>query len=161
MALQFKPIPANLAIDLYFGLVNARRLQLQPALNAAVIAVGVVDIDRNLQRLVPVNALTHLAGLGLRGERVFPVPVIIQHSPPLIGYYRMLLGLSLKEFGQAQQTHCRLPAPASHQPARAYPSRLSLLLLACTLRLPALQRRPPRLGQREIDADAASVARNR
>ena len=101
--LRFKPIPADLAIDLYTGLVNARRTKLQPALNAAVKAVGVAAIDQDLQRLVPAGVLTHLASLGLRGERVFPVPAIIKHAPPLIGYYRMLLGLSQKEFGQSQR----------------------------------------------------------
>lgn len=101
--LHFKAIPADAAIDLYSGLVNARRLKLQPALSAAVQAVGVAIIDRELQRLVPPKALTHLASLGVRGERVFPVPSIIRHSPPLIGYYRMLLGISQKEFEQSQR----------------------------------------------------------
>lgn len=101
--LKFKPVPANMAIDLYTGLINARRLKLQPALNIAVKAVGVTNIDNDLKRLVPPSALDHVASLGLRGERVFPVPVIIKHSPPLIGYYRMLLGLSQKEFKQSQR----------------------------------------------------------
>jgi len=34
---------------------------------------------------------------------VFPVPAILQHAPPLIGYYRMLLGLSKKEFGDSDK----------------------------------------------------------
>lgn len=61
--------------------------------------VGVSAIDEELRELVPSDALNHVARLGLRGERVFPVPVILEHAPPLIGYYRMLLGLSKKEFG--------------------------------------------------------------
>jgi hypothetical protein len=98
--LEFRPISADLAIDLFEALKAARRLQLQPALSAAVHDVGVLAIDAELQRLVPVTALNHVAALGLRGERVFPVPAIIAHAPPLIGYYRMLLGLSRKEFSQ-------------------------------------------------------------
>jgi hypothetical protein len=101
--MQFKPIPANMAIDLYTGLINARRLKLPSALSLAVKAVGVKDIDKDLGRLVPLSALDHVASLGLRGERVFPAPTIIKQSPPLIGYYRMLLGLSQKEFGQPQR----------------------------------------------------------
>lgn len=61
--------------------------------------VGVSAIDEELRNLVPSDALNHVARLGLRGERVFPVPVVLEHAPPLIGYYRMLLGLSKKEFG--------------------------------------------------------------
>jgi hypothetical protein len=98
-----KPIPATKAIDLYTGLLKARRTQLHPALNAAVTAVGVEALNLDLQRLVPAEALTHLASLGLRGERVFPTPVILQHAPVLIGYYRMLLGLSRKQFAQGNR----------------------------------------------------------
>ncbi len=101
--LAFKPIPPDLAIDLFEALKAARRLQLQPAISAAVHDIGVPVIDTELQRLVPLPALNHVAGLGLRGERVFPVPAIIAHAPPLIGYYRMLLGLSRKEFSQSNR----------------------------------------------------------
>lgn len=56
-------------------------------------------IDRELQKLVPEGALSHVAQLGMRGEQVFPVPSVLEHAPPLIGYYRMLLGVSKKDFG--------------------------------------------------------------
>lgn len=97
--MHFQPISADLAINLFEALSSARRLQLHPALSEAVRQVGVAVIDHELQRLVPARSLNHVASLGLRGERVFPVPSIITHVPPLIGYYRMLLGLSKKEFG--------------------------------------------------------------
>jgi hypothetical protein len=95
----FSPLPANKAIDLYNGLLAARQLQLHAALAEAVNAVGVVAIDRELHDLAPTDALNTVAALGLRGELVFPVPVVIKHTPALLGYYRMLLGLSKKEFG--------------------------------------------------------------
>lgn len=60
-------------------------------------------IDVELRELVPATALNHVARLGLRGERVFPVPSILEHAPPLIGYYRMLLGISKKDFQQANK----------------------------------------------------------
>jgi XcyI restriction endonuclease len=97
----FRTISPNFAIDLYQALIGARRLQLQPALNKAVSEIGVAPIDAELQRLVSPRALNHVGSLGLRGERVFPVPAVIQHCSPLIGYYRMLLGLSRKEFSQS------------------------------------------------------------
>jgi hypothetical protein len=75
-------------------------LQLLPALDNAVQAIGVASIDLELHRLVPAGSLTYLASIGLRGERVFPVPAIIRHAPQLIGYYRMLLGISKKDFRQ-------------------------------------------------------------
>ena len=101
--LRFKRIQADRPIDIYEALVAARRLQLQPALARAVSEVGVAVIDEELKKLVPSGALNHVAGLGLRGERVFPVPSILEHAPPLIGYYRMLLGISKKEFQQTNK----------------------------------------------------------
>ena len=98
--MPMKPIPADFGIGLYTRLLNARRTMLQPALNVAVKAVGVAAIDADLQRLVPSGPLDHLGSLGLRGERVFPTPVVLGQAPPLIGYYRMLLGISRKEFRQ-------------------------------------------------------------
>ncbi len=102
-SLRFNPIPADKPIDLYEALVAARRLQLQPALGRAVSEVGVPPIDDELKELVPADALNHVARLGLRGERVFPVPSILKHAPPLIGYYRMLLGISKKDFSQSNK----------------------------------------------------------
>ena len=98
--MPMKPIPADFGIDLYTRLLNARRTMLQPALKVAVKAVGVRAINADLQRLVQSEALDHLAGLGLRGERVFPTPAVLRQAPSLIGYYRMLLGISRKEFRQ-------------------------------------------------------------
>lgn len=79
--LRFKPIPADKSIDLYKALVSARRLQLQPVLGRAVSEVGVSVIDEELRDLVPPDVLNHVASLGLRGERVFPVPAILRHAP--------------------------------------------------------------------------------
>ena len=101
--LQFRRIQADKPIDIYEALVAARRLQLQPALARAVGEVGVTIIDGELRELVPAEALNHVAGLGLRGERVFPIPSVLEHAPPLIGYYRMLLGISKKEFQQTNK----------------------------------------------------------
>jgi hypothetical protein len=95
-----QPLSSSMAIDLYQALMDARQLYLHPALNRAVYDVGVAVIDSELQQLVPGKALNQLARLGLRGERAFPVPSIIMHTPSLIGYYRMLLGFSRKEFGK-------------------------------------------------------------
>ncbi len=101
--MRFGPIPSNTAISLFQALLTARGLQLQPALAQAVQVVGVLSIDSDLHRLVPASTLNYLASLHLRGERVFPVPSIIRHAPQLIGYYRMLLGISKKGFSQARK----------------------------------------------------------
>lgn len=101
--MRFNPISPSTAIGLFQALLTARGLQLQPALDQAVQIVGVLTIDRELHRLVPPWSLTYLTRRHLRGERVFPVPSIIRHTPQLIGYYRMLLGISKKDFSQANK----------------------------------------------------------
>jgi hypothetical protein len=58
----------------------------------------VPDIDRELAAYVPPNSLSALAAHGLRGEMIFPVPVVLTANPKLLGYYRLLYGYSQKEF---------------------------------------------------------------
>lgn len=100
MATEYRPLKADRAIDLYARLKEARLLYLQPALAHAIEDVGVAVIDAELKAIVSSTALTSLAKLGVRGERVFPTPSILRAKPPLIAYYRMLLGLSQKAFSQ-------------------------------------------------------------
>src|SRR5208283_1939063 len=47
---------------------------------------------------VPPQSLTALATHGLRGEMIFPVPLVLGSNPRLLGYYRLLYGYSQKEF---------------------------------------------------------------
>jgi len=47
---------------------------------------------------VPEDVQKILAAAGLRDEHVFPVPVVIEKKPSLIGYYRLLLGAPQKSF---------------------------------------------------------------
>jgi hypothetical protein len=100
MATEYRPLEADRAIDLFARLKEARPLYLQPALAHAIEDVGVDVIDQELKAIVSSSALTSLAKLGVRGERVFPTPSILKAKPALIAYYRMLLGLSQKAFSQ-------------------------------------------------------------
>jgi hypothetical protein len=47
---------------------------------------------------VPVDAQQILAAAGIRDEQVFPTPSLLELSPNLVGYYRLLLGLPQKTF---------------------------------------------------------------
>lgn len=51
-----------------------------------------------LGELVPPEAQKLLALAGIRDEEVFPVPSILRRRPTLVGYYRLLLGASQKQF---------------------------------------------------------------
>ena len=96
----FEPLRPDIGIQLFDSLRSLRPLYLQEGVSEAVSEVGVEAVDGELAEFAGAEALTRLAALGIRGERVFPVPSIIHSRPTLIGYYRMLLGISRKSWRQ-------------------------------------------------------------
>ena len=75
-----------------------RKIYLQKALSNAIQAVDLRAINKELDRLVPAQDLRKLASRGIRGEFVFGLPTLLAKKPNLLGYYRLLLGYSQKEF---------------------------------------------------------------
>lgn len=73
---------------------------LRDALREAVGKVGVQIIDRELHDMVSAGALNKLGAFGLRGEVLFAVPCLIKEKPTVSGYYRLILGISQKEYGK-------------------------------------------------------------
>lgn len=73
---------------------------LRDALREAVGRVGVQTIDQELHNLVSADALNKLGAFGLRGEVLFAVPCLIKEKLTLSGYYRLVLGISQKEYGR-------------------------------------------------------------
>lgn len=64
-------------------------------------ALGQLDpklLKKQISDYVPADAQRILASAGIRDEHVFPVPAVLQQKPTLIGYYRLLLGISQKRF---------------------------------------------------------------
>jgi len=95
---QFQvPLP-DLQLSFYKRLQEVRYTLLLDALLEIVAHSDIQSIDRQLAELVPRESLQKVAGWGLRGEIVFPVPALLSQGPKLLGYYRLLLGLSQKEF---------------------------------------------------------------
>ena len=68
------------------------------ALKKTIKELDVKDIDAHLTQYVSPEKLRHVAAFGLRGEVFFPVPCVIEKNPFLLGYYRLLFGLSQKAF---------------------------------------------------------------
>jgi hypothetical protein len=88
----------NLQVGFYHILNSIKELYFHEALSRTVRKIRVSDIDRELQLYVSNEALSKLASFSLRGEAVFPLPIILRENPFLLGYYRLLLGVSQKEF---------------------------------------------------------------
>lgn len=55
-------------------------------------------LDDELARYVGSDRLKTVAQYGLRGEVFYPVPLLLTANPQLLGYYRLLYGISQKEF---------------------------------------------------------------
>ena len=95
-----KPLPVllpKLQVTFFHRLQLVRKSYLREALSETVRRLRTQDIDAELAQYVRADALAKLASFSLRGEAVFPVPVILKANPFLLGYYRLLFGLSQKE----------------------------------------------------------------
>lgn len=92
-------IPApELQIEFAVALAEIRQSMLQDALKGTIKTLDIPPLDRELAKYVPAHSLQQLAGYSLRGELMFPVPVVLTANPRLLGYYRLLYGYSQKEF---------------------------------------------------------------
>jgi hypothetical protein len=87
-----------LQIDFSWALARLRDERLQDALARTVRAIDIASMDRELAEYVIPGDLAALASCGLRGELLFAVPCLLATNPKLLGYYRLLLGFSQKEF---------------------------------------------------------------
>lgn len=88
----------DLQVSFADRLAEAEGLYLRTALAHAVARTRISEIDSELAELVEPDALQRMASKGMRGELAFPTPSILQQSPRLLAYYRLLLGYSQKSF---------------------------------------------------------------
>lgn len=95
---MFKFTIPDQQIEFSIALARARGLYLQDALGETVESLKIAQLDAELAKLAPPNTIAALARHGLRGELLFATPSVLSANPRLIGYYRLLLGYSQKEF---------------------------------------------------------------
>lgn len=77
---------------------GARDKILLSALRKTVATLPTPELDAELAQYASAPSLSILSGYGLRGETVFPVPLVLKRTPSLLGYYRLLFGYSQKQF---------------------------------------------------------------
>jgi hypothetical protein len=95
---DFPILSPALQLGFYERLEEARKAHLLPALLEQVGQLDIGLLDKELLEFAGSDRLSFVARRGLRGELVFPVPYVLSSKPTLIGYYRLLLGFSQKEF---------------------------------------------------------------
>jgi len=88
----------NTQVDFANALTEIRKTFLQNALSVTVAHLDIKNIDDELHQLADSGSLKVLAHQGMRGELLFAVPCVLKMNPRLLGYYRLLLGYSRKEF---------------------------------------------------------------
>ena len=101
-----KPLPVlqpNLQISFYHRLQTFRHSHLSEALRKTIEKLDISQLDDELASYAGGKSLAKLASFGLRGEVLYPVPYTITARPSLLGYYRLLYGLSQKEFYRVSQ----------------------------------------------------------
>jgi hypothetical protein len=91
-------LSADLQVGFHYKLKAIKDLFFHEALSKTIKTLRISDVDSELNKYVSEEALQKLATLSLRGEVIFPVPVLLTANPFLVGYYRLLLGFSQKEF---------------------------------------------------------------
>jgi hypothetical protein len=79
-------------------LVAARKTWLIDALSEALSRLDPADVKAQVVAYVPPRAQQVLAKAAVRDEHVFPIPLVLEAAPTLVGYYRLLLGVPQKTF---------------------------------------------------------------
>ena len=99
---MYKIPPPELQIDFFSRLEEIRKSYLLEALQATVQSLDIAQLDRQIADYVPTRYQRALAGRSLRAELFFPVPLLLESNPRLLGYYRLLYGFSQKQFYDRQ-----------------------------------------------------------
>jgi len=92
------PLSPSRQVIFHQMLVAARKSTLMDALSDALGEADPKVLKKQISHYVPGDAQRVLAASGIRDEHVFPVPVLLELKPTLVGYYRLLLGVSQKRF---------------------------------------------------------------
>src|SRR5512133_1784268 len=98
--------PPKLQIGFAIELKRFRGIYLQNALLETVRDMSIAELDKQLAEYVPAADLATLAQYGLRAELLFAVPAVLAKNPNLLGYYRLLMGYSQKEFYGRDKGFC-------------------------------------------------------
>lgn len=90
--------PPDRQVYIHAFLDAARPTVLHDAVRNAVRSVPPATLSAELQAYAPATGLAMLQGTTVRDELVFAVPSALRASPSIVGYYRLLLGISQKQF---------------------------------------------------------------
>ena len=79
-------------------LAAARKSVLSDVLLSTLTNIDPNELAAQLTKYAPTAARQTLQGAGIRDEHAFALPIVLLARPSLIGYYRLLAGVSQKQF---------------------------------------------------------------
>lgn len=79
-------------------LARVREAGLHEAVRDAARQVPATTLRSEVSAHAPADGLQTIQGTGVRDEEVFAVPSLLRQSPGILAYYRLLLGVSQKQF---------------------------------------------------------------
>jgi hypothetical protein len=77
---------------------RVRQIGLHDAVRAAAKEVPATTLRDEVTAHAPVAGLQAIQGTGIRDEEVFATPTVLRTAPGTLAYYRLLLGVSQKQF---------------------------------------------------------------
>lgn len=83
-------------------LQQARKNCLHEVVAKTAHEVSPKDLRTELVSHVPAEGLALLQGTGIRDEEVYAVPCLLESCPGIVAFYRLLLGISQKQFYAAK-----------------------------------------------------------
>ncbi len=98
---------ANLQVEFWARFQQIRTKYLSESLAQTVKDQDIEILDRELAKFVGSKRLAALAAYSLRGETFYAIPCILKAKPLLLGYYRLLYGISQKEFYKGSYSRLR------------------------------------------------------
>lgn len=98
MKRSLHPPKATRQVSFHELLIAARKTWTVDALHEALARIEPNLLKKQLSIYAPNDIQKILASLGIRDEEVIPTPIVLESQPTLVGYYRLLTGVSQKGF---------------------------------------------------------------
>lgn len=95
---RFKFPPPGRQVYVQAFLDRVRQESLHDAVKRATKQIPATALRAELTDFVPARGLQAVQGTGVRDELVFATPSMLRAAPSTLGYYRLLLGVSQKQF---------------------------------------------------------------
>lgn len=96
--MRFSFPPAGKQVYVAAFLARVRQTGLHEAVRAAARSIPAAVLRAEIAQFAPVLGLQTVQGSAIRDEEVFATPTLLRRSPGALAYYRLLLGISQKQF---------------------------------------------------------------